>query len=357
MYIRRKVYSITALEGELLEKSFSEGITQYLQKVADDAKDYEEVAGDNVSPAKGAMLKRFYKYIQENPGKSAAIGGTALATIGGGIALAKYLKNKKRKEAAKSEESKEKNFSEYLDEAYDMGYEYAQKEFGWFGDKLKGWADKLTDKAAKRDSKGRKQVDSTKGKYGGRVLVDTAKGHANVSAAEGTAAIARGMERAGNKINEAEDAVKAKVKDVRKKAENAKNKAVDAKNDLVKRGRDAYKSAEKKVKGAYESAEKKVRGAYNSVEKKVKDTGKSIKNTALESAASVAGKISKGAKNVSKSAKKFEKRALKARSYSERLEELKPYLGSVKTAEERLEKRTALKLQGQNVDNEKKENQ
>lgn len=202
MYIRRKVYSISALEGELLEKSFSEGITQYLQKVADDAKDYEEIAGDNVSPAKGAMLKRFYKYIQENPGKSAAIGGTALATIGGGIALAKYLKNKKRKEDAKPEESKEKNFSEYLDEAYDMGYEYAQKEFGWFGNKLKGWADKLTNKAAERDSKGRKQVDSAKGKYGGRVLADTAKGHANVSVAEGTAAIARGMEKAGNKINE-----------------------------------------------------------------------------------------------------------------------------------------------------------
>lgn len=326
MYIRRKVYSISALEGELLEKSFSKGITQYLQKVADDVKDYEEIAGDNVSPAKEAMLKRFYKYVQENPGKSAAIGGGALATIGGGIALAKYLKNKKRKEAAKSEESKEKNFSEYLDEAYDMGYEYAQREFGWLGDKVKGWADKLTNKAAKKDSEGRKEVDSNKGKYGLGAATASAKGHAKVSAANATAAVARGMEKAGNTINAAEDTAKAKAKEVKDKAVAAKDKAVKAGKDFVKSVKDKATAKVDQAKKTKDDLVKRGKAAYESAKNKVEATGKKVRNTALEGVASVAGKASKAAG-------KLEKKALKARRYSdEKFEDIKSYRGNGRAA-------------------------
>jgi hypothetical protein len=401
MYIRRKVYSISALEGDLLEKSFSKGFTEYLKKVAEDVKDYEEVAGDGeVSPAKEAMLKKLQRYIKENPGKSAAIGGGALATIGGGIALAKYLKNRRRKEDAKSEDSKEKNFSEgmnylervvesdtlpssvkesllkrlsnyvkknplksagigagaaatigggialakylknkkkneegakeektfseYLDDAYILGIEAAQKEFGWLGDKVKGWADKLTNKAAKKDSEGRKQVDSNKGKYGIGAAASSVSGHAKVSAAEGTAAVARGMERAGNKIGKAEDAVKKGAQDLKKKAVDTRDKAVKAGKDFVKNVKDKASARAEQAKQKRAELVKKGKEAFASAKGKVEAAGKKVRNSALEGVANVAGKASKAAGNL-------EKKALKARRYSEegdKFEDMKSYRGN-----------------------------
>ena len=400
MYIRRKVYSISALEGDLLEKSFSKGFTEYLKKVAEDVKDYEEVAGDGeVSPAKEAMLKKLQRYIKENPGKSAAIGGGALATIGGGIALAKYLKNRRRREDAKSEESKEKNFSEgmnylervvesdtlpssvkesllkrlsnyvkknplksagigagaaatigggialakylknrkkneegseektfseYLDDAYILGIEAAQKEFGWLGDKVKGWADKLTNKAAKKDSEGRKQVDSNKGKYGLGAAASSVSGHAKVSAAEGTAAVARGMEKAGNKIGKAEDAVKKGAQDLKKKAVDTRDKAVKAGKDFVKNVKDKANARAEQAKQKRAELVKKGKEAFASAKGKVEAAGKKVRNSALEGVANVAGKASKAAG-------KLEKKALKARRYSEegdKFEDMKSYRGN-----------------------------
>lgn len=122
MYIRRKVFSISERRDEEIEKAFSKGYTDYLKKVAEDAKVLGESPLDPSLPGKvkESYLKRIADLIKRNPGKTAlAIGGTGAAA--GALA---YLKNKKNKK------KEEKEFSELLDESYEIGCICAaQKEF------------------------------------------------------------------------------------------------------------------------------------------------------------------------------------------------------------------------------------
>ena len=176
------------------------------------------------------------------------------------------------------------SIEELIEKAFSDGYEYAlmeQREFGWFGDKMKGLGNAIMGRAAKMDSKGRANVDAARSQqYGLGQGAKAFKGNAQVSAADAMSSLAVGAEKLGNRANALQDRATAAI--------NSGRQAVTNKVESTKSG---AKNLWGRAKAGVTSAANNVRNSAIQAGRDAKAAGLKAKRSALMGVANAAGRL------------------------------------------------------------------
>ena len=187
------------------------------------------------------------------------------------------------------------SIDELIEKAFSDGYEYAlmeQREFGWFGDKMKGLGNAIMGRAAKMDSKGRANVDAARSQqYGLGQGAKAFKGNAQVSAADAMSNLAVGAEKLGNRANALQDRAAAAINRGKERATAAINSGRQAITGKVESAKSGAKSLWGKARAGVTSAANNVRNSAIQAGRDAKAAGLKAKRSALMGVANAAGRL------------------------------------------------------------------